>query len=73
MYAMQRQNKKRESKAYDTGTPERNFQFMLTQLTNLYTSSTEFSDTQAARKVLGNSSEYMSHKFWYVFASALVT
>ena len=73
MYATQRQMKKRKSKAEDAGTPDRNFQFMATQLTNLFTSVMEYSDTQAAGKVLGNESEYMSHKFWYVFAKPLVT
>ena len=65
MYATQRQMKKRKSKAEDTGTPDRNFQFMATQLTNLFTKSMEYSDTQAAAKLLGIESEYKSHKFWY--------
>lgn len=65
MYATQRQMKKRKSKAEDAGTPDRNFQFMATQLTNLFTKSMEYSDTQAAAKLLGIESEYKSHKFWY--------
>ena len=65
MYATQRQMKKRKSKADNAGTPDRNFQFMVTQLTNLYTKSMEYHDTQAAAKLLGIESEYKSHKFWY--------
>ncbi|MFP6874980.1 MAG: hypothetical protein VCA55_15895, partial [Verrucomicrobiales bacterium] len=72
MYATQKQMGERKSKADDAGTPDRNFQFMATQLTNLFTSAMEYSDTQAAGKVLGNKSEYASHDFWYVYASPLV-
>lgn len=39
---------------------------------NLYTSGMEWSDTQAAGKVLGNNSEYMSHDIWFVHTKPLV-
>ncbi len=65
MYVTQRQMKKQKSKTANTGTPDRNLQFMATQLTNLYSKSMEYHDTQAAAKLLGIESEYKSHKFWY--------
>ena len=57
--------KERKSKAKDAGSDDRNFKFMATQLTNLFTKSMEYSDKQAAEKLLGIPSEYKSHRFWY--------
>ena len=65
--------KTRTSDAVNRGTPGRDFQFMTTQLTNLFTSAMEYHDTQAGGKVLGNKSHYASHTFWYVHASSFVT
>ena len=73
MEATLRQMEKRKSKAKDAGTPDRNFQFMATHMTNLFTKSMEHSDTQAAAKLLGIESEYKSHKFWYFRFDALRT
>ena len=70
-FAVDKQTKKRKSVAENAGTPERDFQFMVTRINNLYGRSMEYHDTQAAAKLLGIESEYKSHKFWYFSFDAL--
>ena len=65
MYATQRLVEKRTSRVHDAGAPDRNLQFHINLMNNLYTQSTEYHDMQAAAKLLGIDSEYKSHRFRY--------
>ncbi len=65
LHATHEQNKKRTSRADDAGTDERDFKFVMDQVTNLFTCGSEWHDTQVAGKLLGIKSEYNSHKPWY--------
>ncbi len=65
MYATEKLVEKRTSRAHDAGTPDRNLQFHINLMNNLYTQLTEYHDMQAAAKLLGIDSEYKSHRFRY--------
>ena len=65
MYATQKMVEQRRSKAQDVGTAKGKLKFHTNVLTNMYTKSTEYHDTQAAGKLLGIESEYKANaRFW---------
>ena len=65
-------DKKRESKADDAHTIERQAQHWLTRALNNFGSICEFSDTQIASALLGLDSYHTSHIFWTFHDSSFV-
>ena len=65
-------NKKRESKADDAGTSQRDAIFWLTRALNNFGSLCEFSDTQIASSLMGTDSFHSSHIFWSFHSKSFV-